>query len=352
MRTNRNGTARPGLLAVLLFLPSLVPALHAREVFIYYANETSPNEMEAANYAVIIDWLRSDDRPDVLSVAERLERDLREFPAVVDSEITALQYGMRDTGDELSAVVFTNRLVRNGRYLVFPGGTAEPLEAEICVRPHENYILASNPLCRADAFRRALAEVAARFDPASHVFVLLTKSHGNVEKAMMPRLAARHEQTNRDEILAIAGGEIAEDQMARWSASLGVTKEEYISILAEAGRRHGMQFSLVVMESCNGDIDETLTPNLPPNVRQLYNSGPRGAEYSNLDYEQLLAGDGDGNSLATLISGFLANRFQTLYHEPKRFPFYAMVLFLPLVTWLVRFMRRPRMRGASRLTRV
>jgi hypothetical protein len=340
MKANRHTTAKIIVLSVLLFTPCGVARLHAHEVFIYYANETSPDKASAANYSVIGEWLKSSGSAKALEISDQLERDQREFPAVMEREISALEIGLPHAQPRLRAMIFTNRLVRSGYYRVLNDGVNGFVEAEFRILPHRNYILNCNPLSRPDVFRLVMEEVAHRFDPQTHEFVLITKSHGNRDKAMVPRLVVRHEETNREEILAVANGELGDDQLPEWSGSMGVTKNEYFSILADAGREHGMHFSLVVMESCHGDINDELTQELPQNVGRLYNSGPRGAEYSNLNYDDLLSRYDTSHSIAELISDTLTNRFQTLHHKRHPFPYFALVFFVPFVAWIAWFIIR------------
>jgi hypothetical protein len=141
----------------------------------------------------------------------------------------------------LSVVVFTNRLVREHKYLILRP-SQPPEEFPIEPLPSDNLVLASNPLARADMFARCLQEAADRFDPARHRFILVTKSHGNAKMSMTPRLVVRAEETNREELLAVAANEIPDQDLPAWAERrIGVTKDEYFTTLRDSGRRQGLR---------------------------------------------------------------------------------------------------------------
>jgi hypothetical protein len=331
--TQRTATVFAVLFLLLLVANNWAIAGEKTEVFIYCANENSPDDRESKNYAIITEWLLSSEIKTARKISSQLAMDREKFPAVVDEEIADIKRHLPKTGNRLRAVIFTNRLVRTGHYLILDHNADEFQQANIDIPKHENYILNSNPLSQPAVLKLILQEVARKFDPAEHRFILLTKSHGNKKKAMTPRLVVRNEETSREEVLKMASGNASEGEPPAWAGKLGVTKEEYFSILAEAGSEQKMQFSLVVVESCKGDINDELTQELPGNVTRLFNSGPRPAQYSSLKYAELLS-DMDGNRLfSDLIGESLSDRFQELHHEAKRFPYELLLLFLPLLIW-------------------
>ncbi|MFO7903039.1 MAG: hypothetical protein ACQESR_27055 [Planctomycetota bacterium] len=85
--------------------------------------------------------------------------------------------------------------------------------------------LTSNPLARPEMFERALRQACRWFDPATHDFVLVTKSHGNAEMALTPRLVVRASETTKEELLAVATGALPEGQSPSWATRLGITRE-------------------------------------------------------------------------------------------------------------------------------
>ena len=120
------------MLAALLFLPGFARTVAARaaadqptsppEVLIYYANETSPDAVELRSWETILDWLRRSERPEAAKIVGQLECDAKEFPAAVDRELAAFRERLPGFRTGTSAVVFTNRLVRDGKYLPAPSG--------------------------------------------------------------------------------------------------------------------------------------------------------------------------------------------------------------------------------------
>ena len=51
-----------------------------------------------------------------------------------------------------------------------------------------------------------------------------------------------------------------------WAGKLGIGKPEFLAVLADAGRTHGMRFALVDVEACGTDTPEFARENLPGNV--------------------------------------------------------------------------------------
>jgi len=319
------------------------------DVLIYYANETAPDDAELESWETILGWLDSSDKPKLDKIARQLRHDRRRFPEVVDQEVVVIQEQIIDTPAGLTAVVFTNRLVRNGKYLIFRGGDTKAEEGTIEPLPSGNFILTSNPLARADMFARGLSEVAKRFDPTRHNFVLVTTSHGNTRMAMTPRLCVRAAETTREELLAVGAGQVSDDELPSWADRLGVTKDQYFDVLGKLGQEHGMQFDLVFMLACNGTLDDvTIRP--PKNVRKLYMTGPNKAAHGSLDYVDLLALYDGETPLADIFERELAPRFPVLVRGDgppsyRRFPWHTPLYWLPLAFCLASFVWRRRGRS-------
>lgn len=361
------------------------------EVFIYYANETSPEGDEAKSWDTIIDWLASSDNPKVSKIAGQLRRDREQFCAVVDEDLAKLRENLptslfQDTppsppvplprpsaivpgegssgtalprssavvpGEGTSSLagtaVFTNRLARRGKYLLMRPGSAGLEETTVELPHFENLIYAASPLATAESLGICLREVTRQFDPTRHAFVLHTKSHGNAKMAMTPRLIVRAEQTNREELLAVAAGELSDENLPRWADRLGTTKDEYFATLKQLGDEQQMQFALVFMEACKGTLPEDLKVWPPRNIGRLYMSGPEGADYRNINYAAVLADCSASKPLSQVLDAALAKKFFILVRaEPPSWtsskPLRLLLWWLPLAAFLAwvgyRYFRR------------
>jgi hypothetical protein len=309
------------------------------EVLIYYANETAPDQAEGRNYETMIAWLVSSTCEKPQKCAESLRRDVRLFPAAVDLETYTIRHMLPASSSAAGAVLFTNRLVRSGKFLLFRPGWEEFQEAAFAPPQFDNYILTSNPLCVEEVFAAVLGEVAKRFDPGRHDFVLITKSHGSKTMSLVPRLAVRHEETSREEVLDVVEGTLPESQRPSWVGRLGVTKERYLTVLEAAGTNQGMVFPLVVMESCDGAIDERLQARLPANVRALCVIDRYSATYINLLYGDILQQDFAHATLAGVMRRFTSTKFTMVDHAPTRSPavtgprLACLLYYAPLAGW-------------------
>ena len=145
------------------------------DVLLYFANETSVNEAGTRNYAVIVGWLRDAATPEALKIAGQLERDLRVFPAVVDSDLADFEAALPSSriADRTTAVVLTNRLSREHACLVLYPGEKRLRRERFDAAPASNYILAGSPLSQVGSFERAIARTAELFPPATARYTLL-----------------------------------------------------------------------------------------------------------------------------------------------------------------------------------
>jgi len=329
---------------MVLFAPGRAAAQKA-EVFIYYANENSPDETELANYRTIIEWLRTSSTELAQDTADSLERDVRLFSAAVDLETETIRRMFPKSETQADAVIFTNRLVREGKYLVFRRGDRKFREVKIEPPRFENYIVTSNPLCDPEVFARMLHEVAQQFNPAERRFVLVTKSHGSKLMSLTPRLAVRFQETSRDEILAVVERRIPKDRTPSWVGKLGTKKETYLAVLANAGRLDGMKFRLVCMESCDGGMSDELKAQLPENVERLCVIDKYSANYINLLYGDILQQDFATATLADVVNRFLSSKFTVIAHkvlvsqQPSSgaaswLTRYGLVCLVPLFVWI------------------
>ena len=71
--------------------------------------------------------------------------------------------------------------------------------------------------------------------------------------------------------------------------SLGVTKQEYFSILGGVSKDRGMYFPLVFIESCWSEVDQVAVARAKQsaNVGLLYTSDRAGLKYTTVDYRDV-----------------------------------------------------------------
>lgn len=314
-------------------------------VLIYYANETAPGEAEKKNWDQAIEWLRGSDDKDVKAIADQLENDLRKFPAAVDDEIDAIARSASRSG-YVRVVVFTNRLARQGHFHVLKSAADDFRAAAIKLPEFEKSIYASHPLSHPAVFHAALVAVGQQFDPATHEFVLVTKSHGKRDMALTPRLAVNASEIGREELLALArtdatvgrmldkddfidkenylDKEMALDKddglqkndlgdLNRPGASLGVSKMVYVATLRKVGAETGMQFPVLFIESCKSQLDGVMLDSLrtrEANIGRLYTSDLKGLEYKTLDYAALFERAAETDTFAEAVHQILFEKYE------------------------------------------
>lgn len=281
------------------------------EVFLWYVNETALDEPEQRSWDAIIGWLQSSSDAKCRQIAGQLERDRREFAKTVDQESAVLQDTLPGFSPRVDAAIFTNRLVRSGKYLLLtcegrrfreipfqvlssnrtPSQSLPDLQLKMAGEPPAvPAVLSSYPMAWPEVLALCLKEAVRQFPPAQHEFILVAKSHGNEKMALTPRLIVRAEETNREELLAVAAGELPDERLPVWAKYRpGITKRDFFDTLSRVGTEQGMQFSLVFLESCEGVLNENANIRPPKNIARLFMTGSEEVNYSNLDYVELLA---------------------------------------------------------------
>ena len=172
-RSRLKATFRWSGVALFVVVISAMPILsfaedRRGEVLIYYANETAPEGREASNYDTIIEWLRTGTHAKHAHIADSLVRDRRIFAAAADVETDVLLHEIPRLANGPQAVIVTNRLIRQGKGLIWRRGQERFQETEFPAPHDENYILAANPLSRSETLRDVLAFVATEFSPIEH----------------------------------------------------------------------------------------------------------------------------------------------------------------------------------------
>jgi len=334
-------------LVVLLATSFVCQPCYAAEVLIYFANENAPDAAEGESYDQVCRWLHSSSTSAHQRLADQLERDRLIFPAAVDVEVAEISLELPRIASAPHALLFTNRLVREGKCLLWKTGSDKVEEVRFIAPPTEDFILRSNPCARRETLSAALNFAALHFDPQHHEFILVTKSHGSDNTALTPRLAVQAGETNREELLRVAS-DSSDDELPAWVGKRGVSKADYVAVLREAYDRHQMRFALVFMESCHASAKIDEMGELPSNVQRLL-VVRENTNYINLlwaDVLQRLHNDGEmpGGRLSEAILVDLPPKFAVITangmaeHVPNRWSASAVslwVYFLPLVAWFV-----------------
>lgn len=289
------------------------------EVLIYYANETAPNENEQKNYETIINWLRETGEDEFIELSRQYERDMHLFPAVVDLEVDIIQHRLPRRDGRLNGVIITNRMAREGRFLIYRAGYTQFRNMCLAIPCFDNYIHASNPLCQSAILRRVLEKVATIFSADDHEFIFVVKSHGSKERFLTPLISVRHQNTNRDEVLALASHQVDEANLPDWVHRSGITKSEFFSIVSNVGDKYDMTFSSIVIEACQGGISPSLEKSIPMNIQQLsFIDG--NANHLNLIWDNLLHAQSKHERFADTLTQRLPPIFDTVStrSNPKR----------------------------------
>lgn len=324
-------------------------------VLVYYANETAPDEAETQNYNQLLEWLDSSDNEYAKKIATGIRNELKAFPGAVDQEVADIRHGMAELepDSEFTAAVFTNRLARRGVFQVWQPGADEPQELPLELPQFEKLVYNSNPLSHPEVFEAALEAVGRRFDPAGHQFALVTKSHGSRNLAMTPKIILDVSETDRDTLLAeleaenirhqekaldnekkLAGfktiepilgkeGKLSPDMNNTMDAEeestlrqgaplLGVTKDQYLTILRQCGEQRGMRFPVVFMEACKSQLDEVQLRDLQArgiNIGILFTSDLEGLEYTTIDYADVFSRIEQGERPVQAVNATLAAKY-------------------------------------------
>jgi hypothetical protein len=342
--------------AYLVPAVTVSPALrtnHLPEVLIYYANATDPDDQEREDYRQIIEWLYDTEDPALIEIATQFESDLTHFPMMVDRDLRAMDDSLSNANGALAGiVVVTNPLARNQRARVwrYPQKTFETAPMPIA---QEEGSLRSNPLAAVSGLNAVLSLAANLFDPATHHYILITKSHGTDEFALTPRLVTPS-SLGRERVLAIA-----RDQATLDHPRPGVTKTQFAAALERFGRSAHMIFSFIFLESC--DSSSGLTT-LPANVGTIVATDDSGAQSNTISYDRLFGemyspGLSQRDSPSDVLERYLARKMAVLNPHPTVSRLKAstiqaavrlrLLFFLPLVLLLIGTAVR-RVRGLKR----
>jgi hypothetical protein len=359
-------------------------------VVIYYANDTfAPRVTDPAhaNLHALTRFLEAEATKDsnqdikdsLLNLSKKLLNDWDEFNRTVKQNVNILT-------SRLCSSVGTNYADSVAGLAVFRNSSAEGDEAtnsrymwdamwhyckigDRVLRPDylripsfKEFPYSSQPFANVDTLELALEQVKRVFNPQDHRFILITKSHGSKENAIVPHFSVDLRERIKTEpqvvLEAIKKGMSNFVGLDMWKTGTlldtvdealknnlsntqekGVAKIEYLRILNKLGQvtksdgneqessmqivKDGpMMFPVVLMESCKSDlkyseqdeIKKALSYYGPSkegymgfnmrNVGKLYTSSDKGLGYNEIDY--------------SLLQGFMANNatdFQDLFSQ-------------------------------------
>jgi len=310
-----------------------------RDVLIYYANETSPDERESENYGKIFEFLKPLELPKAKKVVRRFEEDLHVFPKVVSEELSALAKGILVAKVDLCVVVFTNQLVRNKLFYHACSGDESWKQGSVDPVPDENFILVSNPNSNPLMLDRVFEKVAQLYEPKHHNFLFIGKSHGSDEMAIIPSLRLRFEDANKEEMVNTLTSQSKKRSETGFPAEVrrvGISKQAYYAAFERASGL-GMNFDLVFSESCFSSLPGDKSDwRLPENVQTLYASVGTYAQYTTLEYGDVISAVSAEDSLKSVLDSRLKKTFSKI--EPRSQPwkyvlgFGILLAFVPLVS--------------------
>lgn len=283
----------PRLVAALLLLflstQSRATADERQRLLVYYANETSAEAARSDNYAALLAILRKSANPAATRIAESVENDARKFSALAARDERDLLAAAARVGFDLA--IFTNARTVAGHYLHYrhPRGTVErrpfpPLP------PASSVVLASSPLARQEAFRAALADIAALYPADALDLILIANSHGSGDMALMPRVNTDLSTTDAASALAQMLDASEQGNAPTWAALQGTGKLAFWAELDALARSRGVRFPLVFREACASGLRTWQEFGaLPAAVGVVAHSGMGDMDATVIDYAAIFA---------------------------------------------------------------
>lgn len=189
------------------------------------------------------------------------------------------------------------------------------------------------------------------FPPDRHVYLLVTQSHGSKVMAVTPRLAVRHEETTREELLARAAEAPPPGPPPAWSNKVGISKPQLLETITAAGRDRAMHFPRVYVEACHTEGPEFTRDNLPPNVDRLMHIRA-GAYRLNVLYLDVQQQRREGESFADALVRTRSPKFDVVERAWPVWSFlraFPWLYLAPFAVWLLWLLDRRRLtRRAAR----
>jgi hypothetical protein len=343
-------------LAAVVVWPSAVAA----RTILYYAGETTEAAVGSPNYRALVATLEASSAPSAAGALKSLKIEAEVFPKLIDSDIAILrQQAVRLDADLL---VFTNRLAAAGRYAAQTRDGWSERPFDVPPPASVDAVLEFAPLARVASLRAAL-DAAAKSTSArsgSKEIVLIVKAHGAETMAVMPRVVADLSRPGAaQELLArLDVAQRPDAERASWAQPKGITKIEFWQELRRAAERHGLRFSLVVLDSCrSGILTLDQYRQVPAEVDEVVHSGDEDIAFGQVDYAVAFRDAAAGVSPSAAIAIGFGKSGLVVEGPLKRFYRSALLLleqipvflfFVPFALWVAWYFVRPRLLAVSR----
>jgi hypothetical protein len=264
------------------------PAAADRQVIVYYANETARTAPSSPNYQKLFEYLRINHPAWAESVIRALKVDAQLYPDHVEKQIGVISRAAQTMGFE--AVIFTNALARKGMFrLIRSTGETSEVAAFQDFQLKPNPILDESPLSRPEIFAEMLAVLTRFPETRGRGVILITSSHGDDTKAIIPRVTADLSRTDPQALArAVQQSPHTESKPILWAVQSGISKEAFWQILGTSG--HKLSFSLIFRDACRSGVGSiTEYSRIPANVAMIAHTGSRDIKLDEVDYEALFS---------------------------------------------------------------
>jgi hypothetical protein len=279
-------------LILLLSVALLAGASHSlsaseRTVLLYYANESAPQGEEAELFEQLIAWSTQMGTTESLATADALHRDRTIFQRAIDVDMDAIERCSRQSLQDLSVAILTNRLARNGQWRIMRKDAAIFSTEPFSVPEYQFPAATFNPCSRGETFVAFLKAAVDAFPADGTNFVLIVKSHGSEDRFLQPRLTFPPGSLNYESFEQLYAAPPDEQAYYERLDQCSVTKRQFQQLIRQVGDDYGMHFSLVGIECCSAVTAETQEAGLPENidVLMLINKNPG---FLNLIYDEII----------------------------------------------------------------
>ncbi len=196
--------------------PNSVGMTQPNEIIIYYANESAPDGEELQNIQQL--ETRFLNYPELKGIVDSLQNDRKVFPAAVDKQLVDLKASLCGKPQK-GLIAFTNRSLRgpsaaSSVLVCQPNKGPEQMDlsrsfSEL-MKTHpklqSNFLATNNPASMTAIFDWALTQTETLFPPATHSYILISKSHGSGQYLLTPKLTMRNADVLEDDIAKLRSG--------------------------------------------------------------------------------------------------------------------------------------------------
>lgn len=310
----------------------------ARELLIFYANETSSEALGSLNYRELLSAL--DGIHDVAASAEAngIRSDALASQDKANRDVLALENAAVATG--VSLTVFTNALALQNKYLRVEAGAEEERHLSFVQSPRDP-VTKYSPLALTDNFNSAITAAVRGFSSEDEI-ILIISSHGTEDFAILPRVAGNFTLMNTQALKAELANADSDDLGVPSIQLRGIRKIELWKALDAVTRRSRVRLSLVFLETCQSAAaswSEYFA--IPDAVERIAHTGFSPILAEQFDYARLSVaerGETTNTDLLPLLISFL-HQTDRVYFDSKysywRWPLFMTVAFLPLWAYFV-----------------